>query len=233
MDFDRISDQGGARDRQRAVIPVRPKDQVPFSCRLCGNCCRHVEDSIMLEPLDAYNLGCCLREQGAAVDNIEDVYGRYAHPSMLHDTFPIFLLNTQGEDQSCVFLEGGRCGVYEGQPRVCRLYPFTVKDGDRGRRFAYYQCLDRHASHFQGGKVKIGDWMYHNFTRDARDFVEREAALLPEIAKLLKKLGPDGLRQFLFRLLYYRYYNYELDQPFLPQYQENQRRLIDALREEV
>ena len=41
------------------------------------------------------------------------------------------------------------------------------------------------------------------------------------------------LTQFLFRLLYYRYYNYELDQPFLPQYQENQRQLILALREEV
>ena len=233
MDFDRISDQGGARDRQQAVIPVRPKDQVAFSCRLCGNCCRHVEDSIMLEPLDAYHLGRCLREHGAGVDTIEDVYGRYAHPSMLSETFPIFLLNTQGKDQSCVFLADGRCRVYAGRPRVCRLYPFTVKDGDRDRRFAYYQCLDRHASHFEGGKVKIGDWMYHNFTRDARDFVEREAAVLPELAKLLKKLGPDGLRHFLFRLLYYRYYNYELDHPFLPQYQENQRRLIDALQEEV
>lgn len=57
--------------------------------------------------------------------------------------------------------------------------------------------------------------------------------MLPELGMLLRKLGPDGRRQFLFRLLYYRYYNYELDQPFLPQYQENQRQLILALREEV
>ena len=40
-------------------------------------------------------------------------------------------------------------------------------------------------------------------------------------------------RHFLFRLLYHRYYNYELDRPFLPQYRENQRQLIDALRKEV
>lgn len=233
MDFDRISGRGAAQGRQQAVLPVRPKEQVAFSCRLCGDCCRNVADSIMLEPLDAYNLGRCLREHGAGVDNIEDVYGRYAHPSMLYDTVPIFLLNTKGEDQSCVFLEDGRCGVYEGRPRVCRLYPFTVNDGFRGRRFAYYQCLDCHASHFQGGKVKIGDWMYHNFTKDARDFMEMEISVLPELAKLLKALGPDGCRKFLFRLLYYRYYNYELDQPFLPQYQGNQRQLIDALRKEV
>ena len=54
-----------------------------------------------------------------------------------------------------------------------------------------------------------------------------------ENRELLKKLGPSGRRQFLFRLLYYRYYNYDLDQPFLPQYQENRRLLIDALRKEV
>ena len=108
-----------------------------------------------------------------------------------------------------------------------------MKDGERGRRFAYYQCIDRHASHFMGGKVEIGDWMYRNFTKDARSFVEMEASVLPDVAELLKKLGPDGRRQFLFCLLYYRYYNYDLDQPFLPQYQENQRQLIAALRKEV
>jgi len=233
MYFDRISGRGGTQASQQVVIPVRPKDQVAFSCRLCGDCCRRVENSIMLEPLDAYNLGRYLLEHGGGVDNIEDVYGQYAHPSMLHDAYPIFLLNTQGEDQSCIFLKDSKCSVYEGRPRVCNLYPFTVKGGDRGRRFMYYQCLDSRASHFGGGKVKIGDWMYRNFTKDAKDFMEMEASMLPELGMLLRKLGPDGRRQFLFRLLYYRYYNYELDQPFLPQYQENQRQLILALREEV
>ncbi len=233
MDSFRISDLGKVQELQQTVIPVRPKDRVAFSCRLCGNCCRYVENSIMLEPLDAYNLGRYLRDHGAGADNIEDVYGQYAHPSMLHNAYPIFLLNTQGKDQSCVFLRDGRCGVYEGRPRVCRLYPFTVKGGDHGRRFSYYQCLDSHASHFEGGEVKVGDWMYRNFTRDARDFMEMEISTLPELGKLLKMLGPDGRRQVLFRLLYHRYYNYELDQPFLPQYQENQRQLLNALRKEV
>ena len=233
MYFDRISGRGGTQASQQVVIPVRPKDQVAFSCRLCGDCCRRVENSIMLEPLDAYNLGRYLLEHGGGVDNIEDVYGQYAHPSMLHDAYPIFLLNTQGEDQSCIFLKDSKCSVYEGRPRVCNLYPFTVKGGDRGHVFLYYQCLDSHVSHFKGSKVKIGDWMFRNFTKDAKAFMEMEASMLPELGKLLGKLGPDGRRQFLFRLLYYRYYNYELDQPFLPQYQENQRQLIDALRKEV
>ena len=231
MDLNHISGCAVVQGPQKAVIPVRPKDQAAFTCRLCGDCCRHVEGSILLEPLDAYNLGRCLC--GAGVDSIEDVYERYTHLSMLNGVYPIFLLNTRGQDQSCVFLADGRCGVYESRPRVCRLYPFTVEPGERGRRFAYYQCLDSHAAHFAGGKVRIRDWMYRSFTRDARDFVETEASIFPELGKLLEKLGQDGRRHFLFRLLYYRYYNYELDQPFLPQYQENQRQLIDTLRKEV
>lgn len=233
MELKQILRPGEPQSQQQAITPVRSKDAVTFSCRLCGECCRHVEDRIMLEPLDAYHLSRYLREHGNGVDSIEDVYGQYAHPSMLEDAYPIFLLNTQGEEQSCVFLKDGRCGVYKGRPRVCRLYPFTVETGSRGHRFAYYQCLDCHASHFERGKVNVGDWMYQNFTRDAREFVETEASVLPELGKVLKALGPDGRRKYLFQLLYYRYYNYELDQPFLPQYWENQSKLLEALRKEV
>lgn len=42
MYFDRISGRGGTQASQQVVIPVRPKDQVAFSCRLCGDCCRRV-----------------------------------------------------------------------------------------------------------------------------------------------------------------------------------------------
>ena len=62
--------------------PVRPKDQVSFRCRLCGNCCRNLENQLMLEPLDAYNLARLLRERGE-VSSIGDVYERYAHMDLL------------------------------------------------------------------------------------------------------------------------------------------------------
>ena len=233
MELKQFLRPGEPQGQQRAVTPVRTKEQVAFSCRLCGNCCRNVEDTIMLEPLDAYSLACCLRGRSGVVENIEDVYSKYAHPTMLERGYPIFLLNTQGGDHACVFLKDGRCSVYAARPRVCRLYPFTVETGQRGRRFAYYQCLDRHTDHFEGGKVNIGDWMYQNFTREAREFLEAEAAVLPEFRKLLTELGPEGRRHCLLQILYYRYYNYELDQPFLPQYRENQRLLLESLRKVV
>ena len=218
---------------EKSIVPLRPKDRVEFSCQGCGNCCRNVENSIMLEPLDAYRLARYLRHRTGSVETIEDVYSQYTHPLMLEEIYPVFLLNTRNEDRSCVFLRDSRCSVYDGRPRVCRLYPFTVENWHRGRRFIYYQCIDRHVAHFKGGQVSVEEWMYQNFTRDAREFIEAENTALRELGKLLLELGPEGRKHFMFQLLYYRYYNYDLDQPFQPQYEENQRLLIEALRKEL
>lgn len=187
----------------------------------------------MLEPMDAYCLARHLRDSGNGVSDIEDVYARFAHASLLDDIYPIFLVNTQGDDHACVLLENGRCSVYEARPRACRLYPFSVDTGTRGQRFTYFQSIDCHQGHFTGGSVSVEDWMYKNFTRDAREFVEAESSILMELGRLLRRLGEDGRQSTLFQVLYYRYYNYDLDQPFLPQYQANQKALLETLHREL
>jgi Fe-S-cluster containining protein len=184
----------------------------------------------MLESFDAYRLGRFLRERTGIIEGIEDVYAKYAHPTMLTDGYPIFILETRGEEQSCVFLEENRCAVYDARPRVCRLYPFTVDSGKRGKRFAFYQCLDQNAAHFDGGTVLVKDWIYQNFFKEEQDLFEKEAAMLPKLGGLLKKLGADQRKSCLFHILFYRYYNYDLDKPFMEQYERNQSALLCELR---
>ena len=82
------------------VRAVALNEKVPFRCRLCGECCRCVKDSIMLEPIDIYRLTRYLREQGESVSGTEDVLAKYAHASWLDDRLPIFLLNTVGAIQA-------------------------------------------------------------------------------------------------------------------------------------
>lgn len=82
--------------------PVRPKDWVMFHCHLCGNCCRELENQLMLEPLDAYHLARLLRERGEA-SSIDDVYTRYAHPDMLEGCLPIYMMNTEGRTTPASF----------------------------------------------------------------------------------------------------------------------------------
>ena len=211
------------------AIPVRTKDQVCFQCRQCGNCCRDLKDQLMLEPLDAYRLARFLREQGQAA-SIDTVYERYALTDMLEGCLPIYLMNTVGPDNACVFLQDGRCAVYEGRPNVCRIYPFSVRPGQRGKIFEYYRCEDQHSAHFSGGRVLVKDWLHENFTRESREFWAAEGNILPILGCLLGNLGEDGLRASLFYTLHYRYYNYDLDQPFMPQYTQNMAALKHILQ---
>ncbi len=212
------------------AVTVRPKDWVPFRCRLCGNCCRNLRGNLMPEQIDAYRLARFLRERGE-VEYMEDFYTRYTYPDVLEDFFPVFLINTVDPDDSCVFLKDGRCSVYEARPRVCRLYPFTAFPGQRGKAFHFFQCMDSNSAHFSDGKILVKDWMYQNFSREDREFLTAESGTLLELGRLLKAMSTDGRKENLFQILYYRYYNYDLDQPFMPQYKENTEELKRILQE--
>ena len=212
------------------AVTVRPKDWVPFRCRLCGSCCRDLRGNLMPEQLDAYRLARFLRERGE-VEFMEDFYTRYTYPDMLEGFFPVFLINTVDPDDSCVFLKDGRCSVYEARPRVCRLYPFTAFPGQRGKAFHFFQCMDNNSAHFSDGKILVKDWMYQNFSREDREFLTAESDTLIELGRLLKAMSTDGRKENLFQILYYRYYNYDLDQPFMPQYKENTEELKRILQE--
>lgn len=212
------------------AVTVRPKDWVPFRCRLCGNCCRNLRGNLMPEQIDAYRLARFLWERGE-VEYMEDFYTRYTYPDMLEGFFPVFLINTVDPDDSCVFLKDGRCSVYEARPRVCRLYPFTAFPGQRGKAFHFFQCMDSNSAHFSDGKILVKDWMYQNFSREDREFLTAESDTLIELGRLLKAMSTDGRKENLFQILYYRYYNYDLDQPFMPQYKENTEELKRILQE--
>lgn len=68
------------------AVTVRPKDWVPFRCRLCGNCCRNLRGNLMPEQIDAYRLARFLRERGE-VEYMEDFYTRYTYPDVLEGFF--------------------------------------------------------------------------------------------------------------------------------------------------
>lgn len=214
------------------AIPVRPKDWVCFQCSRCGNCCRNLENQLMLEPLDAYNLARHLRERGEIV-SIDDVYARYAHLDMLEELLPIYIMNTDGPDYACVFLKDGRCSVYDGRPYVCRIYPFSVRPGQRGKAFEFYRCVDQHAAHFSGGRKQVKDLLRENFARERRGYWTAEGSFLPNLGQLLRRLDIGEFQASLFQILHYRCHNYDLDQPFMPQYTRNMEALERFLRQRL
>ena len=170
------------------IVLVSGNQKIAFQCQRCSACCRHVENKVMLEPYDVYQLALHFQCEAQSV-RPEDICAQYAHPMPLEPYFPIFLLNAVGEDQHCIFLNGNHCSVYAHRPRACRMYPFTVDAGRRGKDFEYFLCTD-YPGHFGKGRIRVSDWFYENFPKDVRRFVKADYAAIRQYGKLLQQMTP-------------------------------------------
>ena len=130
----------------------------------------------MVESLDAYRIAKYLRGQHCGVSSTDDMLLQYCEPTPLTDEgYPIYTLKALGAKASCVFLQGSQCSIYGARPRTCRLYPFSVGPGERGRDFEYCLCFDDNQQyHFNSGKVLVIDWLYRKFSREDKVFLKRQ-----------------------------------------------------------
>lgn len=205
---------------------VSTNARIPFRCQRCAQCCRHLKDSLMLEPRDIFYLARFLQQSEKGINCTEDMLERYAHLVSIEFGFPIYQVNTTGEDDACVFLTEGACRVYGARPQVCRMYPFGTAPGSRGKDFNFYLCIENE-HHFGTGQVKVKDWISDNFSREAREFDRLESELLPAIGNAIPEKSRD--RGFIYRLMYELYAHYDLSQPFMEQYRRNAENIREML----
>ena len=103
----------------------------------------------------------------------------------------------------------------------------TQTDGDNGAdAYAPGQSTDAEEEY---PKVSVKDWLYQNFKREDKEYVKREYEIATELGKLMRAIAPAMRQGIVFKVLYYRYYNFDLDQPFQPQYEQNNRHLLADL----
>ena len=95
------------------AVSVRAKEFVSYHCSCCGHCCRHIENCVMVESLDAYRMAKHLRNQHCDISSTDDVLLRYCEPMPLTDEgYPIYVLKTVGADATCIFLRENQCSIY-------------------------------------------------------------------------------------------------------------------------
>ncbi len=210
--------------------PVELSDRVRFRCKRCAECCRHVEGSVVIESLDAFRISKHLKI------GIEEFYDKYTDMFILEDTiYPIFALKTTGKDKECIFLKGKRCTIQDAKPRTCRMYPFWIEPCGYGERDFKYNLSTEHTHHPKGSLIRVKDWMNKYFYEEDRKFLSEEYRTVTQIAPLLntvqhlKKDQEDILKLILF----YRYYNFNLDEPFLVHQHNNNTTLESALKYKI
>ena len=93
---------------------VDPKILDRFSCSGCGECCRW-PGSVLLTSDDI----CLIAEHLELTE--KDFIDR--HTRLAPNRKGLALLDQT--DESCAFLKGDRCSIYDVRPEQCRTFPFA------------------------------------------------------------------------------------------------------------
>lgn len=207
---------------------VSPHDRIPFRCTCCGECCRHVRQSVPVESLDAFRLTRLLREKDEEIICIDDFIERYTELALLDECgYFMLMLRVTNPDASCIFLQENRCTVHEAKPRTCRIYPFVAGIGDNG--LPEYLVSREKTHHFKGPAIHVKTWMKRQFTEEDKAFLRMDLGTAQDIARLMRQIPETHRQQAMFLFWRYKYSDFDLDQPFLDQYARNLQQLKAAL----
>lgn len=178
------------------MIPDRlytAKDMAKINCndcQGCSYCCQEMGESVILTPLDLYELTVHL---GKSFDELmEDKLELYMTDGMVLPN-----LKMTEEKEVCGFLnEEGRCGIHDFRPGLCRLFPLgrnyeareveTPEGVQEVKGFQYFVVKDS-CPKLPGTKVKIEKWLgipnlkkneefiteWHYFCRDFKEKMQR------------------------------------------------------------
>ena len=209
-------------------VRVTPSTKIRFKCSGCGECCRHVKESVPASCQDAFYLTKHLRDLGMDIYCVDQFLEQYAEPALLDECgFFVYFLKSVGEDNACIFLKDNRCSVQEAKPLACRLYPFMVDPNGSGS-FRYLYSSER-AHHFHGPVVETRTWMKKNFSQESRAFMQAEFTHARPIAALLRRIPEHRKTEALLHFHRLRYSELDLDMPFQEQFQRNQMKLLAIL----
>lgn len=210
------------------AVRVTPSAKIRFKCTGCGDCCRHVKETVPVDSQDAFYLTKHLRDLGMDIYCVDQFLEQYAEPALLDECgFFVYFLKSVGKDNACVFLKDNRCSVQEVKPLACKLYPFMVDPNESGN-FRYLYSRER-THHFHGPAVETRSWMKKNFPQESRAFMQAEYTQAGSIAAQLRNIPEHRKTEALLHFHRLRYSELDLDKPFLEQFQRNQEKLIAIL----
>ena len=212
------------------LVRLSPKEQIPFRCIGCGECCRHVHMQVPVETLDAFRIVKHLQQQGEDIACMDDFWVRYTEPALLNECgFFVYFLKTQGPEEACIFLQDNRCRIHTVNPRACRIYPLVVDPKENGR-YEYLVSYER-KQHFKGPKVHVKTWMKKRFDEEGRAFLTADLGPAKELARLLRQIPDERKKKALMCFHWAKYGNFDTSKPFLPQYERNLKVLREYLKE--
>ncbi len=207
---------------------VTPSTKVRFKCIGCGECCRNVKETVPVDSWDAFHMAKYLRNSGEDIHFVDDFLQKYAEPALLNECgYFVYFLKSVGPDDSCIFLKDNRCRIHKAKPRACRLYPFVVEPNESGMH--KYLISREKMHHFKGSQTETKKWVNQFFPTPEREYLKADFGKAKEIADLLRAVPAERQTEAVLHFQRLLYSDFDLDQPFWPQYKRNQTSLLAIL----
>lgn len=206
-----------------------------FHCTMCGKCCINRED-ILLTPKDIYNMA---RELGTTPKEFVD---QYCETYIGGDSrVPIVRLKPRGPIKRCPLLKDRKCSVHKAKPTVCAMFPIgrclmfqaeeSLPEKITADQIQYIftdpGCGDDAETH------TVREWLEaFGISLEDEFFVKWQQAImkLGQIFRDAEKVTSERVMQLSWTATYIGLYlNYDMEQDFLPQFEENAQEIIALL----
>ena len=175
-------------------------------CRDCHACCVDMGGSIVLDPLDIFNMTKKLSV------TFEQLLAEHIELGVV-DGIILPNIKMNGESNQCRFLnEEGRCSIHDSRPGICRLFPLGRIYEDRSYKYflQVHECPKENKS-----KVKIKNWLGIENVNAYEKFINRWHYLLVDFQeKVLKEADEQtskNVSMYILQSFYMAKYSEEID----------------------
>lgn len=175
-------------------------------CKDCHACCVDMGGSIILDPLDIFNMTRKLSV------TFEQLLAEHIELGVV-DGIILPNIKMNGDSNQCRFLnEEGRCSIHDARPGICRLFPLGRIYEDRGFKYflQVYECPKKNKS-----KVKIKNWLGIENISAYEKFINRWHYLLEDLQeKILKEADEQtskNVSMYILQSFYMSKYSDEFD----------------------
>ena len=191
-------------------------------CEGCHSCCEDMGDSILLDPLDVYQI------QKHLHTSMESLLEQKIELRMV-DGLVLPNLMMDEKTNCCVFLnEEGRCSIHAFRPGICRLFPLgrIYEEGTLSYFLQKDGCVKENRS-----KVKVLKWLdtpdiktNQKYLVDWHDFRKQMEEIVAETEdeKTVKTITMFLLHTFFMQ-------PYEIEKDFYEQFYERLERIQSVL----
>jgi len=184
-------------------------------CKGCSDCCRGMDDTILVDPYDMHRLK---NKLGLSFFDMQDKHiGLHIEDGMI---VPHMLM---GPNDACTFLdENGRCTIHDARPGICRIFPLGRQyEGEK----IDFILIDGECP-ADKTKTKVKKWIDTPDLKDNLMFLGKWHVFKREFQAMIAEMSADEeeirtLNMFVLRQLFVL----DFDEPF---YNEFYKRLEEV-----